>query len=85
VRTIYFNLIKRAACIIAVVYSNVSVAQLNLNPNNLNLGEVHGNFEANAQYYIPDSTIGAAPVPEKMRISFTPKESSLLVFVMKVI
>ena len=32
----------------------------------LDLGEVHGNFQANAQYYIPDSTIGAAEAPEKM-------------------
>lgn len=30
------------------------------------LGEVHGNVQATAQYYIPDSTIGAAEVPERM-------------------
>lgn len=41
-----------------------SMAQVNL--NNINLGEVHGNFQANAQYYIPDSAIGAEPAPEKM-------------------
>jgi hypothetical protein len=33
---------------------------------NLDLGEIHGNLQANAQYYVPDSTIGAAEVPEKM-------------------
>lgn len=28
--------------------------------------EVHGNFQLDAQYYNPDSTIGAPPVPEKV-------------------
>ncbi|HSH65598.1 MAG TPA: DUF6029 family protein, partial [Bacteroidia bacterium] len=47
--------------------SNSSIAQVDLNKlNNLDLGEIHGNFQANAQYYIPDSTIGANDVPEKM-------------------
>jgi hypothetical protein len=69
VRKIYLKSITLTAFITAVLYSNSSVAQLNLNPNNLNLGEVHGNFEANAQYYIPDSTIGAAEVPEKMLVN----------------
>jgi hypothetical protein len=59
--------IKTAACSTAVLYSSFSAAQVNLNNlNNLNLGEIHGNFQANAQYYVPDSTIGAAAVPEKM-------------------
>ena len=31
-----------------------------------NAGEIHGNMQMDAQYYNPDSTIGAAPVPEKM-------------------
>lgn len=67
VRKIHYQLIKVSAFLFVVFYSNLSVAQLNLNTlNNLNLGEVHGNFQANAQYYIPDSTIGAAEVPEKM-------------------
>lgn len=46
--------------------SNVSVAQLINNLSNIDLGEVHGNFQGTAQYYIPDSTIGAAEIPEKM-------------------
>jgi len=46
--------------------SNTSVAQLLNNLSTMDLGDVHGNFQANAQYYIPDSTIGAAEVPEKM-------------------
>ena len=65
----YFGLIKTAAFLFAVLYSNISVAQLNLNPANLNLGEVHGNFQVNAQYYVPDSAIGAAAAPEKMLLN----------------
>ena len=38
----------------------------NLNAQNSNGGAIHGNFEANAQYYKPDSLIGAPAVPEKM-------------------
>jgi hypothetical protein len=46
---------------------NLTLAQENLNKTgSFDLGEVHGNVQANAQYYIPDSTIGAAEVPEKM-------------------
>ncbi len=48
-------------------FLNLSVAQVNLpKVGNVDIGEIHGNFQANAQYYIPDSTIGAAEVPEKM-------------------
>ena len=32
-------------------------------------GELHGNFQIDAQYYNPDSAIGAPPVPEKMRMN----------------
>lgn len=31
-----------------------------------NSGEIHGNFQVDAQYYIPDTTIGADTIPEKM-------------------
>jgi hypothetical protein len=31
-----------------------------------NAGEIHGNMQVDAQYYNPDSSIGAPPVPEKM-------------------
>lgn len=48
------------------ILSNSSVAQLLNNLSNIDLGDVHGNVQATAQYYIPDSTIGAAKVPEKM-------------------
>ncbi len=35
-------------------------------------GEVHGNFQVDAQYYNPDSAIGAKPIPEKVLMnSFT--------------
>ncbi len=35
------------------------------NPNNVAGGQIHGNFEIDAQYYNPDSLIGAPAVPEK--------------------
>jgi hypothetical protein len=37
----------------------------NLRGQGLNNGEIHGNFQLDAQYYNPDSAIGAQPVPEK--------------------
>ena len=52
--------------LIVTTTAHVAVAQVNLNTIGNNLGEIHGNFQANAQYYVPDSTIGAAAVPEKM-------------------
>lgn len=57
---------KLSLSLIALVASSAAIAQINLNGIGNNLGEVHGNFQANAQYYVPDSTIGAAAVPEKM-------------------
>lgn len=35
------------------------------NLNNIAGGQIHGNFEINAQYYFPDSLIGADTIPEK--------------------
>lgn len=56
-----------AGCIALITISNLSVAQVNLNSiGNGDYGQIHGNFQAMAQYYIPDSTIGASKVPEKM-------------------
>lgn len=37
----------------------------NIRGQGLNNGEIHGNFQLDAQYYNPDSAIGAQPVPEK--------------------
>jgi hypothetical protein len=65
VRKNYFNSIRSSVLLSGLVYSSISVAQVTLN-NLPNLGDVHGNFQATAQYYIPDSTIGAPDVPEKM-------------------
>ncbi len=61
----YFRLINSSVFICGLFYSNNFVAQINLS-NLPNLGEIHGNFQATAQYYVPDSTIGAPDVPEKM-------------------
>jgi hypothetical protein len=35
----------------------------------VSLGEIHGNFQADAQYYNPDTLIGAPAVPEKMLLN----------------
>jgi hypothetical protein len=52
------------------LYSSLSVAQLNLNNlNSLNVGDVHGNFQADAQYYVTDSNIGAYAPPQKMGLN----------------
>ncbi len=50
----------------SIATTTTTVAQINLNTIGNNLGEVHGNFQSNVQYYVPDSTIGAEPVPEKV-------------------
>lgn len=54
--------IKRAVLLCGILYSHSFIGQV----NNLDLGEIHGNFQSDAQYYVPDSTIGAPDVPEKM-------------------
>lgn len=41
----------------------ISTAQNNL--STLGSGQIHGNFDLSAQYYIPDSIIGADTIPEK--------------------
>ncbi len=56
-----------SSILLGILICNFSVAQINTpNLNNVNLGEIHGNIQLDAQYYIPDSTIGAPNVPEKM-------------------
>ncbi|MDQ3048854.1 MAG: DUF6029 family protein, partial [Bacteroidota bacterium] len=65
-----FKLIRTAFFLSAFIYSSISVAQVNLNNlSNVNLGEIHGNFQADAQYYVPDTLIGAPEVPEKMLLN----------------
>ncbi len=56
-----FNfLINLLFSVLCSLFINYSSAQ------NLNLGEIHGNFQTDVQFYNPDSAIGAAPVPQKM-------------------
>ena len=56
-----------AGFILMVVFHGSSVAQVNLNNiTNGDYGQIHGNFQGIAQYYVPDSTIGANEIPEKM-------------------
>ena len=57
---------KALALFILININNKAAAQ------GLNAGEIHGNFQLDAQYYNPDSAIGAQPVPEKFLMnSFT--------------
>ncbi len=66
-KNIFLKTITTTAFFGGLLYSNTTTAQNPLsNLSNLELGSVHGNFQAVAQYYIPDSTIGAANVPEKL-------------------
>jgi hypothetical protein len=64
------NFLKKIAAAVIIcglcLKSSVSIAQILNNISNLDLGDIHGNIQASGQYYIPDSTIGAADVPEKM-------------------
>jgi hypothetical protein len=46
-------------------FANFSTAQ-NTAPNKSDLGELHGNFQLDAQYYNVDTLIGAPVVPEKI-------------------
>lgn len=58
-------MLKTTALLGGIIYSSTLTAQINLpNLNNVNLGEVHGNFQADAQYYQEDTAIGAKAVPE---------------------
>jgi hypothetical protein len=48
----------------ALLVCSISLAQ-DAEKKPLDLGEIHGNFQIDAQYYNPDSAIGAPVVPEK--------------------
>ncbi len=54
---------KALFCIFILSFSKNSFAQENHSSDN---GSIHGNFQFDAQYYQPDSLIGAPRVPEKM-------------------
>ena len=55
-----YNLQLTTCCLVLIMLFMKVSAQ------NTNGGSIHGNFEADAQYYRPDSLIGAPNVPEKM-------------------
>ena len=52
----------RTLSCVAVCLMSVDVRAQTQQPN---LGEIHGNFQVDMQYYNPDSSIGAPAVPEK--------------------
>jgi hypothetical protein len=51
---------KKVLVSFLVMISNSLLAQQNF-------GEIHGEFQSDSQYYIPDSSIGAPVTPEKLR------------------
>ncbi len=52
-------------CFVTLSLSKRLSAQENNSPSS-SAGEIHGNIQIDAMYYNPDTSIGAAPVPEKM-------------------
>jgi hypothetical protein len=57
--------IQAVIFILPFLYSIKTLAQFD-ELKHLATGEIHGNFQLDAQYYNPDSIIGAQPVPEKI-------------------
>jgi hypothetical protein len=58
--------VKKAFALIPVLLTGlVSFLSAQTSLNNIAGGQIHGNFEIDAQYYNPDSLIGADTVPEK--------------------
>jgi len=57
---------KRNYSLIALISLSPILSFSQENNSSGNAGEIHGNMQMDAQYYNPDSSIGAAAVPEKM-------------------
>jgi hypothetical protein len=57
---------QKSLFILVFSFPIMLVAQESTPPPANNAGEIHGNVQAEATYYNPDSSIGAPPVPEKM-------------------
>lgn len=57
---------KKAFVLIPVLLTGlISFLSAQTSLNNIAGGQIHGNFELTAQYYYPDSIIGADTIPEK--------------------
>jgi len=54
------KLLNCALAIFLISFFNISTTYAQ------STGEIHGNFQADVQYYIPDTAIGADTIPEKM-------------------
>lgn len=52
---------------ILVFFGLLTCSAAYVQAQNFELGEIHGNFQLDGQYYIEDSLIGAKAVPEKIR------------------
>jgi hypothetical protein len=57
---------QKSLFILVFSFPIMLVAQESTPPPANNAGEIHGNVQAEATYYNPDSSIGAPPVPEKI-------------------
>jgi hypothetical protein len=58
--------VKKAFVLIPVLLTGlISFLSAQTSLNNIGGGQIHGNFEIDAQYYYPDTLIGADTVPEK--------------------
>lgn len=53
--------------IVCIGAAFTALAQQDTTKKKVDLGEIHGNFQFDMQYYNPDSLIGAPIVPEKIR------------------
>lgn len=53
--------------IVCIGVAFTALAQQDTTQKKIDLGEIHGNFQFDMQYYNPDSLIGAPIVPEKIR------------------
>lgn len=62
------SVLKKILCFSFLFFSLTSFAQESA-PQTPDYGELHGNFQVDAQYYNPDSAIGAPDVPEKIRMN----------------
>ncbi|MGE0636535.1 MAG: DUF6029 family protein [Bacteroidia bacterium] len=62
-------MLKKIALTLPLLVSGFIISAQENQQQTPDFGELHGNFQVDAQYYNPDSAIGAPEVPEKMRMN----------------
>ena len=63
------SLLKNISCVFSFLLLSFSALAQEPAPQTPDYGELHGNFQIDAQYYNQDSAIGAPDVPEKIRMN----------------